>query len=240
MPDAASLHCPNCGAAATPDAGRCPYCQARLATVSCPACFGLLFDGARYCPHCGARRERSAADDTGKRCPACDGGLQRVEVGATPLLECAACDGVWVDAEEFERLCGAREARAAVLHRFRARGTPPAGPFRYRRCVRCGTMMNRVNFGRASGAVVDVCRGHGTFLDAGELHHIVTFIEAGGLDRSRERQLEELREERQRLADAEGKLARERLLHAGNAGAQWTSGNTTGVDLRALLALLKR
>jgi hypothetical protein len=28
-------------------------------------------------------------------------------------------------------------------------------------------MMNRVNFGRLSGTVVDVCRGHGTYLDAG-------------------------------------------------------------------------
>ena len=31
-------------------------------------------------------------------------------------------------------------------------------------------MMNRMNFGRLSGTVVDVCSGHGTFLDAGELH----------------------------------------------------------------------
>ena len=40
-------------------------------------------------------------------------------------------------------------------------------------------MMNRVNFGRLSGTVIDVCRGHGTFLDGGELHAIVTFIHRG-------------------------------------------------------------
>ena len=35
--------------------------------------------------------------------------------------------------------------------------------------------MNRVNFGKVSGAVgLDVCKGHGTFLDRGELHQIVT------------------------------------------------------------------
>ena len=37
-------------------------------------------------------------------------------------------------------------------------------------------MMNRVNFGRLSGTIVDVCKGHGTFLDPGELHRIVEFI----------------------------------------------------------------
>ena len=49
-------------------------------------------------------------------------------------------------------------------------------------------MMNRMNFGTLSGAIIDVCRGHGTFLDAGELHQIVTFIQQGGLDRARARE----------------------------------------------------
>lgn len=60
--------------------------------------------------------------------------------------------------------------------------------------------MNRVNFARVSGAVVDVCKGHGTFLDRGELHQIVRFIQQGGMDRARQA-------ERQRLAD-------EQSLHA--------------------------
>src|SRR5687767_15793172 len=42
--DASSLHCPNCGAAVDPDARRCPYCTARLATVSCPSCFSVMFE----------------------------------------------------------------------------------------------------------------------------------------------------------------------------------------------------
>ncbi len=60
--------------------------------------------------------------------------------------------------------------------------------------------MNRVNFGRLSGTVIDVCRGHGTFLDSGELHAIVTFITEGGLDRARQREKDDLEEERHRLA----------------------------------------
>ena len=98
--------------------GRCPYCRARLATVSCPSCFALMFDGAAFCPKCGAAGVRAGTRRVGAACPACRSELQRVDVGATPLLECAACDGVWVDADEFERICAEREAQAAVLHRL--------------------------------------------------------------------------------------------------------------------------
>jgi Zn-finger nucleic acid-binding protein len=210
-PDASSLHCPNCGAAVETDAARCPYCRARLAAVSCPSCFARMFAGAAFCEKCGARRARSEPEDTAVTCPSCRNGLQRVQVGPTAMLECATCDGVWVDAEDFERLCADRESQQAVLHRLaRSASTELSTPVRYRPCPRCDKMMNRVNFGRLSGAVVDICKGHGTFLDAGELHQIVTFIQAGGLERARARTVEELRDEQRRLADAQRKAARER------------------------------
>jgi Zn-finger nucleic acid-binding protein len=233
-----SLHCPNCGAAVDPDAGRCPYCQARLATVSCPSCFALMFEGAAFCPKCGAARATRAATDTATRCPGCRGPMEAVEIGKTPLLECPTCDGIWVDADVFERLCADRESQAAVLPRLTRKPTAKGvEPVRYRPCVRCGKMMNRVNFGSISGAVVDVCKGHGTFLDAGELHQIVTFIQSGGLDRSRARHLEDLKDEQRTLRDMERKHARE-MLHARDAGsAGWAFD---GSDLAKLIDLIKR
>jgi Zn-finger nucleic acid-binding protein/RNA polymerase subunit RPABC4/transcription elongation factor Spt4 len=211
MADVSSLHCPNCGAAVDPDAGRCPYCKARLATVSCPSCFALMFDGAAFCPACGARAARLETGEPAGRCPACRGNLQLVALNQVSLLECASCDGVWVDAGDFERICVNNEAQAAVVHRFSERtAVPTERSVRYRPCVRCAKMMNRINFGRLSGTVVDVCRGHGTFLDAGELHQIVAFIRAGGLERARERQLAELKEEERRLKNMERRAAHER------------------------------
>ena len=136
--------------------------------------------------------------------------MRRIEVGATPLLECGGCDAVWMDAEVFEALCANKEAQAAVIHRFDKSPAPAAGRVRYRPCARCGKMMNRVNFGRLSGTIVDVCKGHGTFLDPGELHGIVAFIQGGGLERARARQLEELKEQERRARDAEARAARER------------------------------
>jgi Zn-finger nucleic acid-binding protein len=210
MSDASSLHCPNCGAAVDPDARRCPYCKARLATISCPSCFALIFDTAAFCPKCGTRRARVSGDATSASCPGCRSEMHRIGLQQAVLLECAKCDGVWVEADVFERLCSDRAAQAAVLHRF-----PEAQPVvtervRYRPCVQCGKMMNRVNFGRISGAVVDVCRGHGTFLDAGELHQIVQFIHAGGLDRARERQIQDLKEQERRLQALELQAAQDR------------------------------
>jgi Zn-finger nucleic acid-binding protein len=230
--DAATLHCPNCGAAADPEAGRCKYCQARLATVACPACFALMFEGSAYCPKCGAARALVQSEDTAARCPSCRGELHRIDVGATPLLECAACDGIWVDADVFERLCVDRESQAAILPRLAARtDAQRAGPVKYRPCVRCGKMMNRINFGSISGAVVDVCKGHGTFLDAGELHQIVTFIRSGGLDRARARKLEEIKEEQRRLTEMQHRAIRDAAHHPAVA-------HGSGVDPGSLMELI--
>ena len=70
--------------------------------------------------------------------------------------------------------------------------------------------MNRQNFGRLSGTIVDTCSGHGTFLDRGELHQVVKFILDGGLSRMRQAELERLKEEQQRLRELEMHLSRSR------------------------------
>jgi Zn-finger nucleic acid-binding protein len=135
-----------------------------------------------------------------------------VRVGDADLLECGGCEGTWLEATTFEHICADRESQAALLHQsHERRNTGDASqPVRYRPCLRCGKLMNRVNFGKISGAVVDVCRGHGTFLDRGELHQIVRFIQRGGIDRARAIEREQIVEERRRLQDLErmaGRLA---------------------------------
>jgi Zn-finger nucleic acid-binding protein len=217
MADASSLHCPNCGAAVGHESGRCPYCQARLATISCPSCFALMFEGASFCQACGAPRTRTEGNATTVACPACRGRFATVAIGSTHLLECESCDGVWIDAATFERLCADRDSQAAVLHRPGRRSAQPAeARVRYRPCPRCGKMMNRINFGTLSGAVVDVCKGHGTFLDAGELHQIVTFIQDGGFERARERRREDRRDAERRARDDQRRTEREDRRHAGS------------------------
>jgi Zn-finger nucleic acid-binding protein len=231
MIDARALHCPNCGGPAAPGDAACKYCQATLATVSCPSCFALMFEGAIYCPTCGARRARTSGNEVHARCPACRGTLRDVRVGDTALLECERCRGVWVDAGTFEHICANHEAQAAVLHQDATVATPAAAAVHYRKCVACGKLMNRLNFGRLSGTIVDVCRGHGTFLDKGELHRIVRFIQGGGLDRARQRQLDDLKDEERRLRVAQS------LPGVGEATVE---PSWSGVDLLSLLDHLTR
>jgi Zn-finger nucleic acid-binding protein len=152
------------------------------------------------------------------------------------MLECGTCDGVWLDAAEFERVCAEREIRAAVLHRSSASDRSPATQsVRYRPCLRCGKMMNRLNFGRMSGTIVDVCRGHGTFLDAGELHAVVRFIQEGGLERTRAREIEDLKDEQRRLREMQAGDVRRRADGAG----EHTTLTWTAADLSHLLDWMK-
>ena len=184
---AATLHCPNCGAPAAPDATVCAYCHARLAAVSCPSCFGLAFAGMTHCPHCGAtlaRHEEPVDDAAALACPRGDGELRPVRVGETRLRECAACAGVWMDRATFLALCRERLRQAE----FPA-GRPPlardAGlidvEVHYLRCPVCRELMSRVNFAHRSGVVVDTCAAHGIWFDRDELQRIVDFIRAGRL-----------------------------------------------------------
>ena len=234
MSDASSLHCPNCGAPAKPGDQTCHYCHAVLATVSCPACFALMFEGSVYCPQCGTRRARTAGGAGTARCPACPATMREVQIGETALMECERCRGMWIDAATFEHICADRATQTAVLHQWSSAPPQPAGEIHYRKCVACGKVMNRINFGKLSGTVVDVCRGHGTFLDAGELHLIVSFIQQGGLDRARERQIQELKDEQERLNAMQSRREMHPSVHIETSTRSWT-----GVDLLKLLENLR-
>ncbi len=170
-----------------------------------------MFDGAGFCGRCGTERSRTVDDDAAPlTCPGCEEAMTRLTVGTAEMFECQGCDGLWVDAATFEELCTTSEQQTAVLHQFSTPGQAKAPAVQYRKCARCPQLMNRVNFGRLSGVIVDACRGHGTYLDAGELHRIVRFIQSGGLNRARARQIEDLNEQQRQVLDAERRAARAR------------------------------
>ncbi len=72
----------------------------------------------------------------------------------------------------------------------------------YLKCPACRTVMNRKLFAAGSGVIVDVCRKHGTFFDAGELPAIIEFVAKGGLAAAEKKELERAREEVRRERDA--------------------------------------
>ena len=72
--------------------------------------------------------------------------------------------------------------------------------------------MNRINFARCSGVIVDICKGHGTWFDRDEHSRIVEFIRGGGLEESRNREKENIKEERLKLLEEQRLAARRSLL----------------------------
>jgi Zn-finger nucleic acid-binding protein len=203
--NAETLNCPTCGAAASTDAAHCQFCDARLATVACPRCFAMMFVGSLHCSRCGAKAERaeSAGENPSRRCPRCRVEMESIAVGEASLRECARCGGLWVDVESFEQIIREREQQTVALGAASIVPKQPGGgepnKVRYVPCPQCNQLMNRVNFARCSGVIVDVCKGHGTWFDRDELRRIVEFIRGGGLEVARAREKREIEEERQLL-----------------------------------------
>ena len=198
-----ALNCPNCGAGIASDTALCKFCKTRLKTVACPACFGLMFAGAKFCDHCGAlaaHLEQPVSENAGD-CPRCRRALEVLRVDSTNVRSCTQCDGLWMDTVTFETVCTDRERQSAVLTYFREWETRPDRETRvnYLPCPDCGELMNRSNFNRASGVIIDVCKRHGVWFDANELQAIVGFIQKGGMEIARQRQITDLKDERTRL-----------------------------------------
>jgi len=158
---------------------------------------GMMFAGTKFCPHCGTRAvavDRGA--DTARSCPRCHVALTDVHVAKTPLEECTRCGGLWIDVSSFEFICSNAEARQAATGLLVPSPADLDPNVRYLKCPQCENLMNRMNYAGRSGIVINICRAHGVWLDRNEMRQIVDFISAGGLDRARQMETEELQEAR--------------------------------------------
>ena len=156
---------------------------------------------AQHCSGCGSELGlivESQLQDA--HCSDCHQPLGAIKEPAGTLLGCRHCGGQFVEHALFRSLIQQAEtAGAAIPNAPYRRPAPKAALERvhYRPCAVCGQMMNRKNFGGASGVIVDVCAKHGTWFDADELPQVLEFVRTGGLVHERERELE-----RDRLARA--------------------------------------
>jgi Zn-finger nucleic acid-binding protein len=176
----------------------------------------MIFVGSKHCPRCGAAAvvpTTTAAEEI--QCPRCKVRMKSVVIGSTNVSECEHCLGLWLNVAAFEKICADREQQSAVL------GTASPAPtsavretskVNYVPCPQCSQLMNRINFARCSGVIVDVCKGHGTWFDRDELSHIVEFIRGGGLEESRNREKEDIKEERLKLLEQQRIEARRSIL----------------------------
>jgi Zn-finger nucleic acid-binding protein len=162
-----------------------------------------MFGGMQFCPHCGAKGSHVLEDGAPLPCPGCKAEMRAVRVGSTSFYECPSCAGSWLTADAFSQLCTSREDRgamAALVSAGMTRGVQSVGgAVRYVSCPICKKTMNRQNFGRRSGVIIDVCKGHGVWFDTGELQSVLAFVDSGGLELARRAEHERQVEERQKL-----------------------------------------
>jgi Zn-finger nucleic acid-binding protein len=176
-----------------------------------------MFIGSKHCQRCGAAAVVPQVKDAKDRnCPRCRKEMASVAIGANTVLECERCLGLWLDVPSFEKICADREQQSVVLGVASHAPTGEAAEtskVNYVPCPECLQLMNRMNFARCSGVIVDVCKHHGTWFDRDELSRIVEFIHGGGLNTSRAKEKLEIAEQRAQLRQ-EQQTAALRSSHA--------------------------
>ena len=227
--DAKIHRCGSCGAIVAADAQRCEYCTStivhdpRMLGLICPECCARNPDSCRFCTACGvafAPQALPSLDEGELPCPCCGCLMALRALDGLVIHECPTCHGMWAPEDRFDRLVQRaidvrrQRATAGAMIEPRVSGATPTTAVKYRRCPVCEALMNRLNFRKRSGVILDECRRHGTWLDAHELEQIAGFILSGGLA------------EAQLLAEAEQAAARRREASAAAFAVQGAFGAT--------------
>ena len=202
--DVASFPCPYCGNHCPALARVCPHCDVRLENVRCGRCWSLQQPGAFNCGRCGIALElEPVLDATNAPCPRCRTPLEAPTGAQTDdgrVHECPRCGGIFVPRDVLVEVLTRAELEGP-FHEPVKRQVMALDEVRYVSCPLCHTSMNRLNFGKVSGVIVDVCKAHGTWFDGGELTRVIAFASSGGLQKTRAREAAEKHDlERQRAS----------------------------------------
>ncbi len=202
--------CGACGGPLANGAEACGFCGGRVErdkralSLLCPECYAANPRRSQFCCSCGVTLEPEAvgaAKATRHACPVCAVPLFERRLGNAWVEECTQCHGLFITVSHFQHLVQ-HASQAPKPDAARASPAAPRAPASatvvYRRCPECNELMQRRNYERASGVVVDICALHGHWLDANELEAIGRFISSGEQARLREREALEAEREKER------------------------------------------
>jgi len=244
--EAKSVRCPSCGGSIKVGTRACPYCASTVATCRCAKCLGWNLAGAAHCQACGrplVAETMGSNSAAGCDCPRCGHKLQSREYADMSVEECDDCGGLFLAPDMLERLVAAHDAPTGMRLALPKREFKRETSVRYIHCPVCRKMMNRQAFARISGIVIDVCKSHGLWFDGGELAEVVRFVESGGLERAREREISELterqRQSRTEMAIAEATGALDLETDSPGFSIRWRSGSGSGVFADLLHAIVR-
>ena len=197
---------------------------------NCSNCAAPIPLNAVSCDYCGSRNDvdlkgvhyyTTHESDRERLCPVCTVHLRTIDLGIDGkffIERCEECLGLFFDPSELEALLANSVKNVFEINRgrlalFQLTEQKNRRVATYVKCPVCSTMMNRINFGTRSGVVIDHCKEHGVWLDAGELRQLCEWMKAGGklLD-------EERAEERKKEEMALEEKLQQSLIQRGNSG----------------------
>jgi Zn-finger nucleic acid-binding protein len=212
----------------------------------CKNCSAPLPPNSLVCAYCGTRNDidlrgiheyTTEKPQSSRICPRCRKPLRTVDLkieGPFLIERCDQCQGMFFDPGELEAVLDKSVTNVYVIDHKRialmnSQKRHDEYEVSYVKCPVCAKFMNRVNFGRRSGVVVDRCRDHGVWLDGGELRHLMEWTKAGG--RMLHQRFEQRRREqeqvqrRKREREHRARLARDRAY--ANHGGSFYGASTT-------------
>lgn len=174
--------------------------------AKCKHCSAPLPANSIICEYCGVRNDIELKKSSvglklpkSKRtCPDCLIHLDSIDIGKNTrfiIEKCERCFGLFFDNHELERLLEERLEKSYWIDHKKIHSLlqHPLHKDRvvYRRCPECSKLMHRKNYLNRSGVIMDVCRAHGLWLDAGELKQMQEWRALGGKENTQKDEIDE-------------------------------------------------
>ena len=165
--------------------------------ANCSNCSAPLLAHTSICEYCCSRNDVDlkglheytvTKPESPRNCPACGTALQTINLsgdGKYYIERCERCMGLFFDPGELEMLLDKSVHNVfnidnRGINRLIKDRSGQKRKVQYLKCPVCSNIMNRMNFGKKSGVIIDRCKAHGIWLDSGELKHIMEWRKAGG------------------------------------------------------------
>jgi len=224
------MNCSNCGAPLPAKSNTCKYCET-LNDVDLRA----------------IDIRANSVEASTRICPRCSTNLVTMNVGGTKTLSidrCQNCMGIFFDNGELQSVLDDKVARVYEVDYQRIQKlsenerqvSKHDETVRYIKCPECQKVMNRRVFGTRSGVIVDCCREHGVWLDAGELGQLLRWVKAGGRIYHDKR-----KEDEKRAAEVAKRVkSNVRLNQARQTGRnRWYGTDTSSLDGAGLAGVMR-
>ena len=163
----------------------------------CSSCSAPLPANINRCTYCNVRNDVNLhgkhsysikTRQSDRICPHCDKPLQTVKLDLSDpfyIERCKTCFGLFFDPGEIELLLESSvsnvfDINLKLIKNINKDRYKKNQSVKYVKCPVCQVLMNRVNFGRRSGVIIDQCKKHGIWVDNGEVTHLMEWKKAGG------------------------------------------------------------